>query len=173
MQYFTPDLWVRLQYRSDKQTFLADYDAWERALAAYGRHFEQIRDRLPAALRRFGEEESLHDAMVLECWQGDGHLWMLLRREPPHEGRVLLAYSLTDPPALDPAAFPPEHRSEHAVWMYDEIALEEPSATNGQDRVFRHSILLSNGWEVTVRFTAFTCAEGFPVVPSVESSRSA
>ena len=49
-------------------------------------------------------------------------------------------------PAIDREALPSKHRSPNPLWLHEEIEL----VGAGPDRNFRLSILLDNGWEITL-----------------------
>jgi hypothetical protein len=46
--------------------------------------------------------------------------------------------------------------------MYDEIDLDEP---DGEAPTFRHDIILSNGWEVSLRFRALEISRPRKLLP--------
>jgi hypothetical protein len=165
MRYFTPERWLKLQHVEDEQAFYSAHTEWEQALADYRKELEQTIPRLPPDLRRFMVRECLHDATVLADWRGRSRLTILLRPEPPAPRLFLLNYTLVEPPSVVLSALPREYRTEHAVWMYDEVGVEEGESMNG-DLVFNHCILLSDGREVRLRFTRFRFSQpelGLPV----------
>jgi hypothetical protein len=84
-----------------------------------------------------------------------------------------LTYSLVDDAMIERESFAKEHRATDAVWLYDEIEIESKSLpdakvrrsgtigssqSNAKKTVYRHSILLSNGWEIRLRFARLNFA---------------
>jgi hypothetical protein len=157
MRYFTPQLFVRLQECHDASTFGAVNAAWEQAAQQYWAQLQQLTPELSRDLRRFVCWGSMHDARVLEI----GTMRQLS-----------LTYSLVDAPVIDRTALPGEHQSLPTSWLYDELERDSEMLFNVrlriQDRasdlpapataqagwrpIFLHSILLSNGWEIRLRF---------------------
>jgi hypothetical protein len=152
MKFFTPARWLRFQGTSGREDFRDASEDWEKARSAYQREVKQIRRKLPSRLRRFAEEECLHDAVILAVWQGRSRLKFLLRLDSPSTDVVELTYTLMAPLTINPSAIPNEYRSNQASWMYDEIGIEKAKAGKP---AFTHTILLSNGWEITIRFNRF------------------
>src|SRR5260370_40233548 len=145
MKYFPPERWLRFQDPRDKQVFYSASEEWEQARKAYRRKLRQILRESPNRLKQFAESECLHDAMVLAIWQGRSRLNVILRTDLPTQEVLVLTYTLLAEPLIDRSSLPPEYRTKHAAWMYDEIGAEK--RRNGKV-VFTHSVLLSNGWEV-------------------------
>jgi hypothetical protein len=164
MHYFTPELFVRLQDLRDE----AALQAWDRASAAYASSLEGTLPTLPRDLRRVGKGLTLHDADVLTITRSSDVLSITVQPDLPGAGLLILSYTLVESPRVERSVFPREHGTEHAAWLYDELALAEPSAgppswQTAQDRargdgrvtVYTHDILLSNGWEVLLKFRRF------------------
>ncbi len=175
MNYFTPDLFVRLQNLQD-QTSNED---WERAVEKYDDYLRSIRSRLPRSLRQIVEEFYLHDAEVLCMSQRGKTLSVTLQLEPPAESLLVLNYSLLGDPEINRSALPAEYRADYAAWLYDEVEVERPlprearqkGKKNGRatdDRrvpVYSHKMLLSNGWEVSVRFRSLRLSRPKALIP--------
>jgi hypothetical protein len=146
MKYFTPDLFVRFQ-SLEADSVSDGMDAWEEAIQHYREQLHSLLPLAPEGVRRLHDHYYLHDAEVLTLGQ-EGPLFILvLRLDPPYRDLVL-TYTLTDEPAIDRAALPAEHSSKQIEWLYDELAL-----VSAVPAVCDHSILLSNGWELRLRFT--------------------
>lgn len=173
MRYFTPDLWLQMQSGADRDTFLAAYDAWERATAAYTEEVSRI---IPTAsayqpLRRFALLESLHDAVLEETWYTkEDRLCLLIRPADPHDRLVLLAYTLIGEPSVTADAFPEAFRTRQATWMYDEFALVEGMERSSEEPVFTHTILLGNGCELTIPFRRFRVSRYHSFLPRLQSA---
>jgi hypothetical protein len=80
--------------------------------------------------------------------QGDRFVIVLQLDTPPHD-LLTLTYHLVAEPRVDREALPAEDRTpdDHVEWLYDEFELEP-----GPPPMATHSILLSNGWELLLRF---------------------
>jgi hypothetical protein len=168
MKYFTPERYLCLGDLSNEQAFLAAQDDWERAVTAYKERLESIRDGLPTSLRRLVDSVYLHDARVLDMWQGQGRrLTITLQPESDPSRLVVLAYSLTAPPQVEQAVLPAGVCSEPVAWLYDELDAE-PSVVGekGGTPTFTHNILLSNGWEVRLRFRSATVTRPVSIIPA-------
>ena len=131
----------------------------------------QLTPRLKGALRRFVGRGSLHDARVLDIGAGGEKITLVVQEELVP--RLLsLTYSLVDAPVIDRHALPAEHRTPQALWLYDELDIDPEMLFHPKHRIqkkaaailasdmdkeewkpiFLHSILLSNGWEIRLRF---------------------
>jgi hypothetical protein len=190
LKYFTPELFVRLQDQTDEQSFLASYKAWEQAVEAYAAQLKEIAPFFRYGVRRLANLESLHDARVLNVWHARTRLTIVLRRETADAALLVLEYSLVDTPYINVSALPEQYRSADASWLYDEIDIERdtifdtaariqyksaalPADDGGQDRVapvFRHGILLSNGWELQLRFHGARLSRPSGLIPAVAES---
>jgi hypothetical protein len=155
MQFFTPDLWLRFQKMNDEPAFNAAHLDWQRALQDYRAELAEWLPKMPKRLRQFAELGGFHDGTVLAIWRGRGKLNVLVETERPAEQLFLLVYSLVANPEVNQSALPAEYRTERAGWMYDEIRVEGGEKGNPATARFLHSILLSNGWEITLRFSRF------------------
>jgi hypothetical protein len=171
VQYFTPQLFVKLQECQDQTQFRAVNAEWERAVQQYRARLQELAPGVKGGLRRFLRGTSLHDAQVLDVGTSERRLTIALQQETG-PGLLWLSYSLVDAPVIDRAAFPEEHRSTPTVWLYDEIdrdprrlynvklrvqadsseCLPGTGEAEGWRPIFLHSVLLSNGWEIRLRF---------------------
>jgi hypothetical protein len=165
MRFFTPERWMRFQHTSEQEAFYSAQADWEQARAAYQQELNQVLPKVPSRLKRFAESECLHDAMILALWQGRSRLNFLLRPDPPTQELIQLTYTLVTPLRVNPSALPPEYRTKHAAWMYDEIGMEETASGKA---VFSQTILLSIGWEVTIRFSRFDFFRPKMLLPSAD-----
>jgi hypothetical protein len=168
MKYFTPDRYSRLATLNDKRAFLAAHEEWERAIADYQAHRQRIRHLLPGALRRLVESVALHDARVVDMYQARRVLTFVLQPESLPSCRIVLAYSLVEPPVIRKDVIPQELRSEPVEWLYDEISVARASR-NGAQRSFFHDVLLSNGWELHLHFRSVRVTRRQPLLTTVSS----
>ena len=169
MKYFTPERFVQLQECEDKNAFRVIHAAWERAIVEYRQSLDTLRSGPRDGVREFLKRKSLHDARVMDIGVSDTRLTIVLQ-EPIGAGLVSLTYALVDSPLIDRSAIPELHCSSPTSWLYDEFDREDESLLDPELRlvskisgptkgeqprgkpVFLHSILLSNGWEIRVRF---------------------
>jgi hypothetical protein len=162
MKYFTPELYVLGQ--SEDPAALDEVErAWEENLERYAAHLGQIRPRLPAELVGLLDRYDLHGAEVLTLGRSGDNL-VLVAQLDPAVATLLLTWDLTAEPEIDRGALPPELRQERAVWLYDEVDV-------GSGPAFSQSILLSNGWEVRLRFRALRVVTVEPLLLSETARR--
>ncbi|HEX5271557.1 MAG TPA: hypothetical protein VFW33_13765, partial [Gemmataceae bacterium] len=122
MQYFTPQLFVRLQDLCDDSAARE----WDRVTGEFAASLADILPQLPAPLRRLAKEVPLHDADVISMTRHKDTLSVTLRPELPGD-LLVLAYELVENPVVNRSALPPEHRTEHVAWLYDELGLDRVS----------------------------------------------
>ncbi len=65
---------------------------------------------------------------------------------------------------IDQSALLEEVHAQPVAWLYDELDIEEP-VTPGCSRVFTHATLLSNGWELGLRFRGVTVHRPVTLLP--------
>jgi hypothetical protein len=113
---------------------------------------------------------------VLSMHQGE---WFVITMQPVSdpERLVVLSYSLVEEPDIRVGALPPERCREPVEWLYDELDLDRPEGPRGLPApttrpTFRHDILLSNGWEVVLRFRAAGAKRPVRVLPKRAGSRA-
>jgi hypothetical protein len=174
MQYFTPELVVRLQNLQDH----AALQEWERAAERYASALQQVLPQFPAALRKFAAEAILHDGEVLSISQSRDNLSITLQPELEEGHLLVLTYTLVEDARLNTSVFAEQYRTEYSAWMYDEFSLGEPMARlpagrgrgvteqNGRVPVYCHDILLSNGWELLLRFRQFKVTRPRRLLPA-------
>jgi hypothetical protein len=181
MQYFTPELVVRLQNLLDR----AALEEWDRAAERYATALKRVLPRFPAPLRKFAGKAVLHDAKVLSIFQSGANLSITLQPEHEDDKLVVLSYTLVGDPRLNTAAFSDEYRTEYSAWMYDEFSQGKPIARlpgqrgkgadqqNGSVPVYCHDILLSNGWELFLRFRQFKVTRPRCLLPAPRPAEAA
>jgi hypothetical protein len=155
MKFFTPELYVRLQNLKDEEA----NQEWDQAVVRYERVLQDLLPRAPLSLRRLVQRYTLHDAEVLSMSYAGKTLSMTLQLDPPVEFFVVLAYTLIDSPQINRSVLPAEFCTQPAEWMYDEFGIDESVQARATKRtkrdrapVFTHDILLSNGWELHLKF---------------------
>ena len=175
MKYFTPQLFVRLQNIRDDTAI----QAWDRAVSDYSAALAEALPRFPKNLQHIVKKVALHDADVRSMAQLGNVLSITVQTDPPGPELYILSYTLTEPPRINRSALPREHCTDHATWLYDEFLLAEPSTglPNSLKRtnrdggaagvgVYTHDILLSNGWEVSLKFRKFKFSHPIALLPA-------
>lgn len=156
MMYFTLDL-IR-QSQSDDDTVanpaLAELD---RRAEAYRAFYKANRSRFPARARRLHRTLSLHDAKVVYlCKKGSPYFALVLQQPARDRGRkpgglLTLKYR----PALGPHGGVTIRVPEEPLGGGDWVRTDELNL-GSQEGTFIHNIMLANGVEIEVRFTAFS-----------------
>jgi hypothetical protein len=178
MKYFTPERYLDLGKLDDERAFLAAQETWEQALAGYRDHLQRIRKELPRSLWRLVQSVYLHDARVLTMQQNDQDFIITLQPLSPPAQLIVLGYSLVEEPTILQNILPPDRCREPIEWLYDEFDLDRPEgpqglSASGRKPTFRHDILLSNGWEVGLRFRSASVKRPLRVIPVVPQQSDA
>jgi hypothetical protein len=147
MIYFTRDL-VRRLGSDDDSVVNAAHQEWEEANERYETHLRAIEPELPLQVREFNDL-LLHDAVVSSIAREGDKLIMVLQKDIPPRDTVILTYTVTEDPAIDPEALPAEDRLKVMDFQYDELDL----VRSGENRIYVQRIVFGNGWEMTLRFT--------------------
>ena len=112
----------------------------------------------------------LHDAKVLGIGRRDGALVVVLQLDTPPQSLLTLTYELVEEPRIDPEALPEAVRSKGPVveWQYDEV-----EKVAGRPPTWRQSVLLSNGWEMTLHFRDVRVEEAQALLPATRNGAAA
>jgi hypothetical protein len=161
MKYFIPELIVA--YGSDDSAIWKEAEArWDAASAQYNALVASLKPAFPSGLRFLEENYALHDAVIRSMGRREGTFVIVLQLDTPPQPLLTLTYDLVEAPIVRRDVLPPEFRSTdgHIDWQYDEIekVLEEPPS-------WRHSILLSNGWEIVLHFRDIRVDEIQALIP--------
>jgi hypothetical protein len=176
MKYFTPERYLRLGNLEDEQDFLNAQQEWEEALTGYREQLQRIWKDLPRGLRHLMETVYLHDARVLTMHQEEEQFFITLQPQSDPEHLVVLGYTLVEEPSIEQNVLPAERCREPIEWLYDELDLDRPEGPRGLPApqgkpTVRHNILLSNGWEVMLRFRSVWVKRPLRVIPVVPRQR--
>jgi hypothetical protein len=79
MNYFTPERYLRLENRDNRDTFLSALQEWEDTITAYKALFTEIRKKLPQPLVALMTSVYLHDARVLAMHQEEDQFEVTLQ----------------------------------------------------------------------------------------------
>lgn len=172
MKYFTPELYLQLGKLDNEQAFLTAQQQWEEALTDYQKELQRIRKDLPRSLRNLVESVYLHDARVLTMHQIDQDFFIILQPPSDPDRLIVLSYSLVEEPHIEQGLLPVERCREPIEWLYDELDLDRPEGPRGLPAApgkptVRHNILLSNGWEVKLRFRSVWVKRPIRVLPMI------
>jgi hypothetical protein len=183
MKYFTPELYERIQNVKDESALRQ----WDQAVNAYEQSLRQHGRRLPRSLMPLVKTYDLHDATVVSIHLSSVALSIALQLDPPLDYHLVLAYTLVEDPIVNHNVLPELYRTQEVTWLYDELGIGEPvtrpsdvrkpkSRTRNQKKtipVFTHDILLSNGWEIALKFRTFKlrCLQALLPQPPVADGR--
>jgi hypothetical protein len=162
MKYFTLDLLARF---GSEESAVADaaQAEWDQVCDRYNAYLESIKGEMTPGLRQIEERYYLHDAKIRAMGRQGRSFVILLQLDTPPHSLVTLTFGLVEEPVITPAALPAELRSQGPVveWQYDELEL-----LPGDPATWSWSILLSNGWEVCLRFHDVQVQEAQALIPS-------
>jgi hypothetical protein len=162
MKYFTPELIVRGQ--TEDERVLHEVEAlWDERCDLYNAYLMSIKEESPPGLRRIEDSYYLHDAIVQGMGRRDGTFVIMLQLDAPPCSLVTFTYDLMEEPHINAEALPEAARSKGTVveWQYDEV-----EKVPGPPPSWRQSILLSNGWEVTLHFRDVRVEEVEALLPA-------
>lgn len=166
MKYFTPELIVA--YGSDDPaTWKLAEARWNAALEQYSAVLTSLKPAFPPGLRRIEESYYLHDAVIRGMGRRDGSFVIMLQLDTPPQPLLTFTYDLVEEPIIRHDVLPPEYHStgDQIDWQYDEI-----EKASEQPLTWRQSILLSNGWEIALRFREIRIDEIQALIPTPRES---
>ena len=158
MKYFKPELLARYRSSDDRVADAAATE-WEEAVAAYQARFKSVRGQFPVGVRRLCSKVSLHDAKMLGAARSERKpLFGILLQLPGSPGQSGEVLELNYHPVVGPNGG--IHIRRHASSernvrrdvriLYDEFDLDEEFS------FFTHSLLLTDGREIEIRFHSLT-----------------
>lgn len=147
MKYFTPERIVA--YGSEDSTKWASaMQAWDDVIEEYDRYLATINSLFTPGLKQLVDGYYLHDSEVRGIGRTDNQVVFYLRFDWPPYSLLIFRYDLVKELQIDRDSLPEIARIGGApLWQYDELELVE-----GDPPTWRQSILLSNGWEITLHF---------------------
>jgi hypothetical protein len=166
MKYFTPELYVRSQSSDDDVLDQVD-QLWQLAGESYAAYLDTVRAEFPAGLQQLDNRFYLHDAEVRGMARRGASFIITVQIDTPPQSLVTLIFDLVEEPSILKAVFPAEWCSSARVteWLYDEWEM-----VPGISPTWAISILLSNGWEVRLRFRDVEIQEAEALLPPPQSS---
>lgn len=191
MKYFTKDLLEQLASENDDDVVAAQ-DQLEERSEKYRNYLKEIREYLPARFVVMQNEFYLHDAIFWPTFLPFGVLtkdglpldvMSFLRQysEAVHVAPCMLCFTveLDAPPhsililnyreavlSFKPESLKTLDQKGFLEWNYDEVAILE----RDEQRRFSHSILFSNGFELTIEFADFDFATLKPMSRAIEEA---
>jgi hypothetical protein len=160
MKFFTPELYVQGNSNDDDVVDWVEAE-WERRIKRYKRHYKKIEAQLPPMLRRFNDEQCLHDADVFAPavlprnapWNGQEVVIVAQQTNtlvPEYINTLaILQYTITAAPVIETPLESPVFKTGRPHWLYEEVDVVEPG-------VFSHEILTSDGRVIKLLFSDFT-----------------
>lgn len=161
MKYMTPALIVRGQSQNPEDLDAVEV-AWEENGALYRAYLAHVRSELPAGLTHLLDGFHLHDARVVAMSRPAGGFQITLEIETAPRRLLELRYDLLAEPHITEGVLPPSVASQGdwIEWWYDEV-----ERLPGEQPTWRHSILLSNGWEIALDCRDVRLEEAQPIWP--------
>ncbi len=162
MKYFTPDLLERYG-SSDPAVFKPAEAEWENRCERYNAYLDSLKADLPPGLRDIEENYFLHDAVICGMGRHDSSFLIMLQLDHVPYSLVIFTYDLVGEPTIKKGVIPPEDCTpeNHVEWQYDEL-----ERVSGDPATWVQSILLSNGWEVCLRFRDVRVQAAQPLIPA-------
>jgi hypothetical protein len=169
MKYFTQDLIVRGQSRDDD--VLNEIEAlWDANSDRYVAYLDSVKSRLPQGLRHRVDNYYLHDAVIRGIGTQSNSFVIIVQLDTPPQSIVTFTYELVSEPVIQKDTLPGEVRTIGPAvdWQYDEIEMVE-----GDPPTWRQSILLSNGWQLTLHFRDVQVQEVQALIPAPKNGVAA
>ncbi len=163
MKYFTPERYVALQDFSNDEAMNAADAVWEEASEQYAAYLDTVRAQFPAGLRQIDESYYLHDSIVRGMGRRGPFFVMILQLDTPPQSILTITYDLVEDPIIVEDALPPALCGTGSIvgWQYNEIEL-----VSSDPSTWRESLLLGNGWEVSLHFRDVQVEEVEAVLPA-------
>ncbi|HBI46440.1 MAG TPA: hypothetical protein DDY78_26845 [Planctomycetales bacterium] len=160
MKYFTRERYLAFQNFDDAAMDAAD-DEWENATDRYEAYLQTIRPDMPESVRQLEDGFYFHDARVLSMGRRDETFVISLQLDVPPNELLTITYALAGSPEVNKEPFADGKDTPSPWWLYEEI--EQVGA--GDRKHFVHSILFSNGWEISLPFSDVQVSRAEPVYP--------
>jgi hypothetical protein len=160
MKFFTPKLYVMGNSADPKLVDRAERE-WRQAIHRYQKHYQKIAALLPEHMRKFHDEQCLHDADVFGPAMLSSHSLrkplqdvVIIARQvntliPEFKNTLaILQYTITEQPTIEMPVASDCFTDIQPIWLYDELDV-------GESEVFSHEILLSTGQVIKIVFKNF------------------
>jgi hypothetical protein len=169
MNYFTPELIVMGQSQDD-HVLDEQERRWDEAGDRYVAYLDTIRPYFPPGLRQIDVSYYLHDARVHGMGRRGQFFVVILQLDTPPQSILTFTYDLIDDPVIVKDALPREWcgSGQRVDWQYNEIEM-----VPGNPPTWRESLLLSNGWELTLHFRDIHVEEVQAILPAPRGAETA
>jgi hypothetical protein len=163
MKYFTPERYLALQDFSSDEAMDAAEAAWEEASEKYASYLDTIRAHFSPGLRQIEANYYLHDSIIRGMGRRGPFFVTILQLDTPPQSILTFTYDLVEDPIIIKDVLPPEHCGSGALvdWQYNEIEM-----VPGNPTTWRESLLLGNGWELSLHFRDVQVQEVEAVLPT-------
>lgn len=170
MKYFTPERYVALQDFSTDGAMDGADTAWEQAGERYAAYLDTVRPHFPPGLRHLDAGYPLHDAVIRGMGKRGPSFVIMLQLDTPPQPILTFTFDLVEAPVIVQDALPPQVRGTGPVvdWQYEEIEM-----VPGTPPTWRLSVLLGNGWELSLHFRDVQVQEVEAVLPTPRSGVAA
>jgi hypothetical protein len=162
MKYFTPERYAALQDLSSDEAMNAADRAWDEQVERYRAYLDSVRAHFPPGLRQIEESYYLHDAIIHGMGKRGQTFVIILQLDTPPQSILTFAYNLVEDPIIIKDALPPQlcGSGSEVDWQYEEIEM-----IPGAPPTWKLSVLLGNGWELSLHFRDVQVQEVEAVLP--------
>jgi hypothetical protein len=162
MNYFTPELIARGQVK-DHDLLDRHEEEWDEVCERYETYLKTVVPDMPSGLKQILDNYYLHDATVLSIGRRRGEFVLVLKLDTPPQSMLTFTYDLLADPVIQEEALPAEARFclHPPLWLYNEL-----ERVQDQPGGWRENLILSNGWEITLRFREVKAEEFDAILPA-------
>ncbi len=161
MRYFTPELIARGQV-DDHELLDRHEEEWDQVCERYEAYLKTVLPDMPPGLKHIEASYYLHNARVLSIARRGSALVLTLQLDTPPQSILAFTYVLISEPSIQEVG-PPEARFgwDPPLWLYNEFERVE-----GEHGGWKETLLLSNGWEITMHFHDVKVEEFDAILPN-------
>jgi len=162
MKHFTPEL-ILMGQSNDIDVLGEQERLWEQAGEGYVAYLDSVRPFFPSGLKQIDDSYYLHDAIIRGMGRRGQFFVIILQLDTPPQSILTFKYDLVEDPIIVKDSLPETVCGIGSAvdWQYDEIEM-----VPGTPPTWRQSILMSNGWELTLHFRDVQSEEVQAVLPS-------
>jgi hypothetical protein len=162
MKYFTPEL-ILMGQSEDDHVLDEQEQLWEKSGDRYVAYLDTVRPHFTPGLRQIDEGYYLHDSVIRGLGRRGNSFVMILQLDTPPQSILTFTYDLVEEPVIAKGVLPPEFCGTGNIvsWQYNEIEM-----VPGTPPTWRESLLLDNGWELTLHFRDVQVQEVEAILPA-------